>query len=163
MKIEGNFDYLGSFMNKYLVAVLSLAVLCTPAFAADSSNQTAALNGKGQNQKQCTEMIEECFASSGQERANCFHGAATNSTCEGTSLGKLAYKRWVMSPIKLPGFDSPSAFLGPQVVDQKCLDNFDNQFSSEIVRGDMSETQIAKLDSNIDSCKKEIANDIMRP
>ena len=82
---------------------------------------------------QCATLVEACFAQSGIDQTNCFYSSAKHPFCEGTTLGKLTYKRWAMSPMKFPGNEEPPAFLGEQLVDADCISNFDTSWSSQIL------------------------------
>ena len=113
--------------------------------------------------KQCAELIRDCFARSDSDLSNCFYSAAKHPFCEGSDLGKLAYKRWSMSPSQGGNENAPPAFLGPQLVDRECLSNFDNQWSSELIRGGISKDTLKKLEAKIDSCKKDTSIDLLRP
>lgn len=141
-----------------LVGFVSVMALGASLAQADSNSRSQL-----DPEKKCGGQIEECFAQSGPERSNCFNRAAESKSCAGTLEGKLAYRRWAMSPIKIPGYDTAPAFLGPQLIDQDCLAKFDNQWSGSLVKGDYSADNVTQLESNLDRCKKEITNDLVRP
>ena len=47
---------------------------------------------------QCVSLMRECFSYHGYNRSNCFFTTATHPFCDGSELGSLAYRRWVLSP-----------------------------------------------------------------
>jgi hypothetical protein len=112
---------------------------------------------------QCANLIKECFAHGNTKRHNCFFSAATHPFCDGTDLGRLASKRWSMSPNR-PGFTKDlRASLGPHIVDLECLKNFDNQWSSALIEGRTSTDNIQRLNKELNNCKREISNELVRP
>ena len=112
---------------------------------------------------QCAELIKECFAAEGVERSNCFFSSAKHPFCEGTKLGKLTYQRWIMSPVRPSGPEAAPEFLGPQLVDQHCLKNFDNTWLSKLIQPENLANNIAGLEKDLKSCTKEISHQLTRP
>ncbi|RMG42615.1 MAG: hypothetical protein D6719_06070 [Candidatus Dadabacteria bacterium] len=148
-------------MNK--LKVVSLAIV---SFSLTTFSVARAEIGTSTPQEpvsQCSELIKECFVSSDTERTNCFYSSATHPFCEGTALGKLAFKRWAMSPDRSSGKQPPPALLGPQLVDKNCLMNFDNSWSSALVKGGLGQARIKSLDQKLESCRKEISIELTRP
>lgn len=139
------------------VALLASAFLIQPASATAKKFVT---NG---SQRQCADLIKECFAYSDEERSDCFHAAGAHSFCAGSSLGTLAMKRWSMSPVRNPALDTAPAFLGPQVVDGECVNNFDNNWSGALVKGDYSADSLQSFETTLDSCNRKMPVDMMRP
>jgi len=142
------------------LGILLALAFALPAFAA---NKTAKISRPVDLQSECAELVEECFGYKENERANCFYSAATHPFCEGTDLGKLTYKRWSMSPVKLPGQVDAPAFLGPQLIDGSCIANFDNQWFGKIVDNKVSKEDITSLQSSLDNCRKESPAELPRP
>lgn len=112
---------------------------------------------------QCAELLKDCFGFSDAERSQCFFSSARHPFCEGSELGKLTYKRWSMSQNKIGGEDAPAAFLGPQVVDGDCVQNFDNQWSSAILKGEVSSETLTTLSARLEACKKDTSLELLRP
>jgi hypothetical protein len=143
--------------NSYLLfAAATLLVSSATAFAEAKKSTVAA-------ERQCADLIKECFAYSGTERSDCFHAAGTHSFCSRSTLGNLAMKRWSMSPVQNPSLDSSPALLGPKVVDGDCIYNFDNNLSGALVKGDYSAEAIKKFSATLDTCNREMPTDFMRP
>jgi hypothetical protein len=49
--------------------------------------------------------------------------------------------------------DGP-AFLGPQIVDQRCLAQFDTTWSAALVNGVASQESLSSLSAALDQCAK---------
>lgn len=142
---------------KFVILHFGLLAACSAVALADISNTVEI-----QFDSQCAGLVKECFAYDTNERANCFYSSSTHPFCEGTALGKLAYKRWSMSPVKLPMHDAPG-LLGPQLIDGECISSFDNQWFGRIVDTSLSSDQLQKLESTLDSCKKKELPSLPRP
>ena len=138
------------------LTIAALAVTTAPALA-----QSRAASKDFQNP--CASLIKECFAYGGVERSNCFYASGNHSFCKSSDLGKLALKRWSMSVERSPGLDSAPAFLGPNVVDGDCVSNFDAQWSSALVKGDISISTSKSLTRNLDTCTRALGDNLMRP
>lgn len=140
----------GLFIGAFLFALAAQA-------ESRSAPATASLD------QQCAELVRECFGYGPEERTNCYYSSATHPFCEGTELGKLTFKRWTLSPAKMPGNEEAKALLGPQLVDQACLNNFDNQWFSNVIDSTLSAKAIAGLDSTLAECKRKIPVNLPRP
>lgn len=149
---------------KIVVALAACAVLVGSnlSFAAekDPSGESSISDAP---LLQCSELVKECFTKSDLHRTNCFFSSAKHPFCEGTSLGKLTYKRWAMSPVHPSADEAPPAFLGPRLVDHECLGKFDNQLSGILIGGNPLDEAFDKLNSNLDGCTKKLSNEMMRP
>lgn len=135
-------------------AVLLFAVNASAEVSASIANESAP---------QCAELVKECFASDGVERSNCFFSSAKHPFCEGTALGKLTYKRWIMSPVRPGGPEAAPEFLGPQLVDQLCLSNFDNTWMSKLIDPESLAQSVTGLEKELSKCTKEISDSLTRP
>ncbi|MBN8550465.1 MAG: hypothetical protein J0M12_14215 [Deltaproteobacteria bacterium] len=114
--------------------------------------------------RQCADLVKECFAYSDSERSDCFHSAGTHSFCAGSALGDLAMKRWSMSSNQNPTLDQAPALLGPKVVDGDCVSNFDNKWSGALVQGAISADATTQLTQTLNACNRsELPSDLMRP
>jgi hypothetical protein len=136
--------------TKYIAAVIVSIFLFSTAAVCEPT-------------KQCGDLIKECFSSSGTAQSNCLFAASRHPFCDGTALGKLSYKRWLMSPVKAGSAEAPPAFLGPQLVDQNCLANFDNSLMALLIKETASGASFEKLEERLLSCTSEIANSLTRP
>ncbi|MCB0318687.1 MAG: hypothetical protein KDD56_08010 [Bdellovibrionales bacterium] len=133
-----------------------ILALSTSAFAVEKSSLEAPL-------EQCAELVKDCFVESIVEQPNCLFSSAKHPFCEGTSLGDLVLKRWSLSPEKSNILEAPPALLGPQIIDKKCLKNFDTKFFDILLREDLSENSISKTDAALESCRKDLSNELTRP
>ncbi|MBX7138360.1 MAG: hypothetical protein K1X83_10275 [Oligoflexia bacterium] len=132
-------------MRQIALVLLTLVVAQSVAHAATRKDAL---------RPSCVEQVQDCFGSSGNQRAECFYAAATSPGCETTALGKLTYKRWAMSPIRLPGHEAAPAFLGPQLVDGACIENFDSQMYGALNEGALTADVAKNLDAKLDQCKQ---------
>ncbi len=112
---------------------------------------------------QCAELLKECHAKGDQERVNCFYSSAKHPFCEGSELGKLAYKRWIMSPVRNGGLQSAPALLGPAIIDQECLKSFDSLWLSKLIVPSTLSTSMTTLNSSLSKCTKELSEQLTRP
>lgn len=144
--------------SKYFFAVLALT-FCVQSARAESGRLLRI-----SSDRQCADLVKECFAYSGNERSDCFHSAATHSFCTGSALGDLAMKRWSMSANQNPSLEQSPALLGPKVVDGSCVGNFDNNWSGALVKGDISADSTKRISETLNSCNRtEMPTDFMRP
>lgn len=149
---------LRSTLSKTLFAFAAL-VVCVQSSQAETTKYLRI-----SSDRQCADLVKECFAYSGSERSDCFHTAGTHSFCAGSPLGDLAMKRWSMSANQNPSLEQSPALLGPKVVDGACVGNFDNNWSGALVKGDFSAEATKHLSETINSCNRaEMPTDFMRP
>ena len=113
-------------------------------------------------QTQCIDLLRECFSKYVSERSNCFFSTAKHPFCEGTELGRLAYRRWASEPKTASG-SAPSAFLGPRPVDSECLGRFDTFWEETLDQGPLSEESFSRLGSHLDDCRTSNAIELPRP
>ena len=112
---------------------------------------------------QCTNLVKQCFAHAGLDRANCFYSAGTHPFCEGSSLGELSMKRWEMAPNRPTGSEDAPGFLGPKLVDQECLKKFDNTFSSQLLKGEIPGATVEQLSESVEECYETMTLELVRP
>jgi hypothetical protein len=111
----------------------------------------------------CQDQIKECFAKASDSRERCLHSSIEHSRCSGTPLGALVDKRTHFASIKQ--WDDPQgpAFLGPQMIDKRCVDKFDTAWSAALVKGALSPEAIESLSRDLDSCSVSETNQLPRP
>jgi hypothetical protein len=147
-------------MNSGKLHFLFLALLlCSGASARAESNR----NGIANPQKQCSEVLEECFGYAGSERSNCFYSAAHHPFCEGSRLGKIISKRWALSPTMIPGAENVPGFLGPQLVDAECLAGVDREWYGKILNQEISDESSIQIGARLDACVVKIPIELPRP
>ncbi len=112
--------------------------------------------------KQCANLVAECYAADGLEQSNCLFSTAKHPFCEGSQLGKLVYKRWSMSSVRPIGLDAP-AFLGPQLINQECVSNFDNMLVASLLKDVIEVAVLEKLSVELQSCAHDVSNKLTRP
>lgn len=111
----------------------------------------------------CEEKAKECFTYSDAERESCLHRALSEPSCDKTALGAIIAKRVQFSPTAASEAMDGPAFLGPQIVDKKCLKNFDSELSAGLIRGALSTENLQALSVSLDRCARSYAPDITRP
>ena len=129
-----------------------LCVLCVPALISATSSLP-----------QCVDLVKECYRLQDTHRENCFFTVAKHPFCEGSSLGDLAYQRWAMSPNKPAGLEDAPALLGPQLIDQQCLANFDSNWSGQLLQGTIDDSKLKQLSDNLKTCRREVSIELPRP
>lgn len=97
----------------------------------------------------CEELITACFVSAPDERDGCIQSAAAAQACRSSELHDLVEKRAQLSLI-----DQGPAFLGPQMVDRRCLARFDTAWSAALVKGALTSASAASLSATLEDCAK---------
>lgn len=123
--------------------LLTSALICTMFLSIDSATASSP----------CEELITTCFVSSPADRDECIQTAATTSICETSPLHPLVSKRAQFATIRDIPQEGP-AFLGPQIVDQRCLSQFDTTWSAALVNGSLSRESLSSLSAALDDCAK---------
>lgn len=104
----------------------------------------------------CEELVTTCFVSAPEERDECIQAASATSECESSSIHTLVTKRAQFATITQAPQDGP-AFLGPQIVNQRCLTQFDSTWSAALVNGSISKESASSLSEALDACAKSEA------
>lgn len=133
-------------MNKFLAAFSCMALFASPCLA-----------------EPCAELVRECFAYTKLERTSCFYASAHHSFCATSKLGRLAMKRWEMSPEQDPGLEAAPALMGPRLIDSQCLQRFDTQLASALANDTLASKAMLSLEEVLNSCIKTTADGLMRP
>lgn len=149
-----------------IVAAFAAVCAVTMPVVAESRLETAqagfgAAGGSAEGDR-CAELLKECFAYGAIEKSSCFNVSANHPFCAETELGRLAAKRFAMSP-QHDGRATGPALTGPQLVDGDCVANFDSQWSGYLIGGNTSREAVRQLDAVLDGCAKAVTNEIFRP
>jgi hypothetical protein len=153
-------------MKKIFVACITAFACFAASAAADSTSKhvvKTAASYDPAKEHACVDMVKNCFARLPEDRSSCFYVASRASQCTNTETGALSYKRWALDPVPTGNAEPPPAFMGPRLVDRDCLANFDNRWSSELLRGDSTIASVKQLGDQLERCYKETAIDISRP
>lgn len=140
-----------------LVALTCCLMLCATSATADEVERGV------EPLKQCAEIARVCFARSAQERSNCLFSSFKHPFCEGTSLGEVLHQRWMMSPVRPTQTETAAAFLGPQLIDQKCLANFDSKLVGKLIETELSEETMKAMETELLACTSQLAESLTRP
>ncbi len=141
-------------MKRYLFETTLLTSLMVSAFATKAFADDDA---------SCVELAKECFAYSGNERETCFKAVSTHSFCRDTKTGALAAKRAQFSSLTPPQDQDGPSFLGPNLVNRSCVENFDNAWSVELITGGSNVEGYDALEKSLSKCAQVPSSDILRP
>lgn len=131
-----------------LVSMISLGTLTSPAKAFDEDD--------------CSQMVRACLTRPAESRDVCFESASVSPVCIGSEVGEIAAKRSHFAPMIPPGEEGP-AFLGPEMVDRGCLENFDVQLGTTLEMGPLTSERRDSLSSQLDRCNQMAPSDLYRP
>ena len=135
-----------------------------PLVASASTPDTSQADPSQEPYKQCADISKECFVKSDIEKANCLFTASKHAFCEGTALGKIIFKRWAVAPVRPMGLEAPPAFLGPRLIDQKCVENFDNRLMGSLIKAEqLTAEALGQMESDLGECTKEVSDQLTRP
>ena len=142
-----------------LSAILVISLLYSASSILAESNR----NGISQSAAQCANTLQECFSFEGTPQANCFYSVSRHHFCEGTQLGRLIFKRWAMSPLRLTGTGESSPLTTSQQASQRCLGEVDSQWSHLVSNGDYSEQTLTGIGASLDTCLAATQLELPRP
>lgn len=167
--------------NRLVSALLGAALFALSPFGVEFSlaahSDVEAPPTSDKEPLQCISLIRECFSYHGFNRSNCFFTSATHPFCQGSELGSLAYRRWVLAPSEqgtskeaaeamaqnqIDQQSSAQAFLGPQVVDPSCIKRSDEALESNLRIDTISIETVRKLTESLEKCKKDIGLELRR-
>jgi hypothetical protein len=101
----------------------------------------------------CEELVTACFVSAPEARDECIQTSSTTEVCETSPIHTLVMKRAQFAPTNTLSQEGP-AFLGPQIVDQRCVAQFDTAWSAALVNGSTSKDSVASLSAALDRCAR---------
>jgi len=107
----------------------------------------------------CEEPAKECLTRSGTARETCL----SRIVCSQATFGSLLSKRTQFAPSKAQESLEGPAFLGPQIIDRRCVANFDSALSAALIKGPISAEGVEALNVSLDQCLRSYAPDITRP
>jgi len=107
-------------------------------------------------------MVSACLSRPTELRDTCFENASVSPVCVGAQAGEIAAKRSRFAPMIPRGEEGP-AFLGPEIIDRGCLDNFDMQLGSVLELGPLSSDRRHSLSTALDRCNQMAPSDLYRP
>jgi hypothetical protein len=157
--------------------IFALALLLPRALFAAHNDSQVTQSGEKES-VQCVSLLRECFSYHGYNRSNCFFTTATHPFCDGSELGSLAYRRWVLSPGSesakedstgetiLPSGHSETAvqaFLGPQIVDRACIEKSDELLQSSLRIDSIALDTVRKIAAGLEGCRRDLGLELRRP
>jgi hypothetical protein len=111
----------------------------------------------------CQDLIEGCFAAANDDRGACFETASKNTLCQHSELGALAAKRAQFSSTTPSDNDDGPAFLGPQIINTRCVTNFDHAWSASLISGTPSKEVLSTLATTLQTCAQGNNPELTRP
>lgn len=144
------------------ILIISLVLLsAATSFALDKTSMRYSFN-PANSIDSCAELIKECMAmTQASDRNVCFKESAENLFCSGNPLGALARERWQALAVNFAAQPKPER-AESLLVDQKCIDNFDNLLTAKVILGKMSGSEIEDLKRSLESCRKTDSIDLQR-
>lgn len=142
-------------MTRMKNVAFGLLVACaatTPLCASSAESVTS-----------CQDLIQECFASANDARGACFERASKNALCQHSDLGVLAAKRAQFSSTGPSENDDGPAFLGPQIINTRCVTNFDHAWSASLISGIPSKEELSILATTLQGCALGNNPELPRP
>ncbi len=140
-------------MRNYIIASLLFSAL---------SMGTVTIAAHAFDEDGCSQMMKACLSRPMESRDVCFESASVSPVCIGSKSGEIASKRAHFAPMIPQGEEGP-AFLGPEVVDRGCLENFDTQLGTTLERGPLTSERRDSLSSQLDRCNQMAPSDLYRP
>ena len=131
----------------------------TAAFAVCFACQTTYAAGEDT----CQDLVKACFASALGQRDACIQTAAANSLCSSSQFGALVAKRAQFSEIPQLSDEQGPAFLGPQIINRRCVSKFDTAWSAALVNGDLSKDSIASFNKALEECATSDSKTLPHP
>jgi len=114
------------------------------------------------DEDECSQMVRACLSRASESRDVCFESASVSPACIGSEVGELSAKRSHFAPM-LPPEEQGPAFLGPEIVDRGCLENFDRQLEITLGMGPLTSELRDSLSSQLDRCNQVAPSDLYRP
>ena len=137
-----------------------LVLTCAPSVWGEES-PTAEIRPVGTD-RQCSELVRECFQNKGLKKSNCFYSTAKHPFCEGSDTGNLIYRRWTLAADTTVGDKVPPGFFGPSAYDSKCISDCDNQWFGMLLQENTIQTN-KQVSVCFDNCKVENPLEVLRP
>lgn len=123
----------------------------------------SAVSVQAESASSCEERIRDCLVSASEQRDSCLQTVAASSACASSSLGALVAKRAQFTGVQLSAEEHGPAFLGPQIINRRCVDNFDTAWSASLVKGPLSQETITRLSKSLDECAPADSTTLPRP
>ena len=111
----------------------------------------------------CSLLVRGCLSRPTETRDVCFESSSASPSCIGSQIGELAAKRSHFAPMLPRSADEGPAFLGPQVVDEACLESFDRQLEVALDMGPLTAERRRTLSAQLDRCNQIAPSDLYRP
>jgi hypothetical protein len=124
---------------------------------------SSAMTASAADEDECSLLVRGCLSRPSETRDICFESSSASPACIGSQIGEIAAKRSHFAPMLPRGENEGPAFLGPQVVDRTCLENFDRQLELTLDMGPLTSERRRTLSSQLDRCNQMAPSDLFRP
>lgn len=147
-----------------IIVILIALVICQQSANATDPDLAKSSLRMGFSYDQCNELIKDCISKTRMiDRNSCFNDAATNMFCQGGQLGEVAFKRYSITAGNSQDSISGNELPSPTLLDQSCIEAFDNQFSALLINKSRDKQALADLANTLDGCARTPAQEIIRP
>ena len=123
----------------------------------------STVTARAADEDECSLLVRGCLSRPTETRDVCFESSSASPACIGSQIGEITAKRSHFSPMLPRGEDEGPAFLGPQVVDRTCLENFDRQLELTLDMGPLTSEKRRTLSSQLDRCNQMAPSELYRP
>ena len=115
----------------------------------------------------CVDLVKECFAYGTEARSECFYRSSNHSSCRGSTLSEIVLKRWALTPSEAAPDNHTLNFVGTQLMNNDCVEQFDSRLSSWIVQASdvttRNDSELKELSNFLSSCDSPDAASLSRP
>ena len=137
--------------SRFVIAAAGF-IVCMPSLVSQAETVVS-----------CQEMVKACFVSATEQRDSCIQTAAASSACESSEIGALVKKRAQFTGLQQSSEDQGPAFLGPQIINRRCVNNFDTAWSAALVQGPLTNDSISRFSQALDTCATSEKTTLPRP
>jgi hypothetical protein len=103
--------------------------------------------------RRCADLITPCLSLSQQQRSSCLFEVALDSHCEGSELGRLAFRRWANEASGEGDVDVTDVTAQTTDDESSCIDKFDARFEERLRSGHLSSSEIVQLSGSLEGCR----------
>ena len=115
----------------------------------------------GFDDKECATFVRGCLVRQSAKRDLCLNQIAASPACIGSPLGSLVSARAELTP-RIAEEEGP-AFLGPQLTNRPCLDDFDQRWASALATPLLPQSTLDTLTASLNRCVPEPPPSLFQP
>jgi hypothetical protein len=140
----------GSLAAAVVVSFTTLTMARQPNLATADIRASFRFDGTA---RRCADLITPCLSLSQQQRSSCLFEVALDSHCEGSELGRLAFRRWANEANGEGDVDVTDATTQAIDDDASCIDRFDARLEERLRSGHLSSSEIVQLSGSLEGCR----------